>query len=886
MKVQQLFYTSCKKGISLGMGFQTYSMSKGITEEERKEIESHCIYIPPDNLPTQPTKEEIEELFPIALSSFRLKNGKYCICQSKYIGKDYSGRYGNYFSHVLISDETWPFYPIELYGSITFRDCLTLEEENAVEINPLPNLEEIHLGNEIDFYTISKFLKGTGVENRRKSFKVFMDNVVRYQKEGKPIVFWDSKENNPYWIGAIQMSLPKNLAQTFSFTTYCYNPENTNYIISGLDKDGSVFNLKGNQKLYKYTFINFNESNQQIVNTNFSKLVEVGYTVSKEVLLSFLYFIEQFQYNLLDEDIEDCICLYNIVNKGIEKLNIENVKKAIIFANTYKSQDAFTKLFEQISPNLEKISTQVDMELTEIVAKFLFNMGRETGKYEHIQKAYGFLFDAIHCLIIDEEDIDEEEVFKLYKKIRENEKESSHEFIKMCLDKQRIGRLNTYLEGAKVRHAKFYLKSIIDDIIMFNRECDINDKIQLFSMNDEEDVKRTELLKKCMEILLHAPKDIEEVVHYFKGEYEYVSNIIIMEYILNLHKCKNSLVEETLAKFVFIEGDRNVYWKKKIYSNIYPQPYGMDFMFYMFKYELSKNMDYEKFFIEYCEEIFDEFIEYRNKRFWQAVETYMNFFKDIPLEEYKKILNYICKNLSYIEVNKKLLQKIILNFEGKINVDNADSLCNGIEEVEKLKNKYKINTHCSITELVCIYKKLKDDSYNNKMKALRGFKADFSHMSSDEYEEYLSWILSNFSIYIRDYIDHSKIERAFLCEQYEEIYYRIYTDIIINILYEKKYKNILKDSNIETYEIFLDYVIFILKDKVDFEENIQHYVEDKIIYVLQNSNERKINNYDKYIVQKIKDDRNKAAILKEWQKMKIKAEEKGGFKNILSFFKK
>lgn len=87
MKVQQLFYTSCKKGISSGMGFQTYSMSEGITQEERKEIEAHCIYIPPENLPTQPTKEEIKKLFPVALSSFRLKHGKYCICQSKYVGK-------------------------------------------------------------------------------------------------------------------------------------------------------------------------------------------------------------------------------------------------------------------------------------------------------------------------------------------------------------------------------------------------------------------------------------------------------------------------------------------------------------------------------------------------------------------------------------------------------------------------------------------------------------------------------------------------------------------------------------------------------------------------------------------------------------------------------
>lgn len=886
MKVQQLFYTSCKKGISSGMGFQTYSMSEGITEEERKEIESHCIYIPPDNLPSQPTKEEIEKLFPVALSSFKLKSGKYCIYHSKYIGKDYSGRYGNYFSHVLICDEMWPFYPIELYGSITFKDCLTFEEENATEIKPLPNLEEIHLGNVIDFYTISKFLKG--IENRRKNFKLLMDNVIGYEKQGKDIVFWDSKENNPYWIGAIQMSLPKNLAQTFSFTTYCYNPENTNYIISALDKDGSVFTSKGNQKLYKYTSINFNENNQQMGSTNFSKLVEVGYTVSKEVLLSFLSFVEQFEYNQLDEDIEDCICLYNIVNKGIERLNIKNIKKAITFANAYKSQHAFSKLFEQIDPNLEKISTQVDIELTEVVTKFLFNMGRETKKYEHIQKAYNFFFDAMHCLVVDEKNVEVEieDILKLYKKIRDNEKESSHEFIKMCLDKNRIEELNTYFEGGKIRDAKFYLKSMIEDIIIFNKECDINEKIQLFTMNNEEDSNRTSLLKKCIEILLSYPKDLEEVIYYFKNECEYVSNIIIMEYIINLHKGKSTSIQEVLAKFVITEGEKDLYWKKKVYSNIYSQPYGMDFMFDIFKYELSKNIGNRNFFIGYCEEIFDEFIEYRNKKFWQGVETYINFFEDISLEEYKKILDYICKNSPYLEVNKKILQRLMLNFEEKIKIEDAEGLCENIDEIEKLKNKYKINTYGSITELICIDKKLKDDSYQNKMKAIRNFKADFSHMSSDKYEEYLSWILSNLGMYIRDYVDHGKIQRAFLCEEYKEIYYKIYTDIILNILYEKKYKNMLKDCNIEAHEIFLDYVVFILRGKVEFKENIQQYAEDKIIYVLQNSSERKINNYDQYIFTKTEDDRNENAILKEWEKIKIKSAEKGGFKNILSFFKR
>ncbi|WP_157055681.1 hypothetical protein [Clostridium sp. DMHC 10] len=83
MKIYQLYYTSCKKGLTSGMGFQTYSMSEGITEEERQEIEKHCNYIQPSSLPSNPTEEEIKELFPIAFSFFKLKNEKIMCLQNK-----------------------------------------------------------------------------------------------------------------------------------------------------------------------------------------------------------------------------------------------------------------------------------------------------------------------------------------------------------------------------------------------------------------------------------------------------------------------------------------------------------------------------------------------------------------------------------------------------------------------------------------------------------------------------------------------------------------------------------------------------------------------------------------------------------------------------------
>jgi hypothetical protein len=127
MKVYQLIYTSCKKGLSSGAGFQTYSMSEGITGEERRELERYGLYVPPTNLPSQPGKEEIDNLFPVALRFFRLESGRFGVSQSRYIGQDYSGRYGNYFCHALVLENGYfPVYPIQLLQAPAFRFALTM----------------------------------------------------------------------------------------------------------------------------------------------------------------------------------------------------------------------------------------------------------------------------------------------------------------------------------------------------------------------------------------------------------------------------------------------------------------------------------------------------------------------------------------------------------------------------------------------------------------------------------------------------------------------------------------------------------------------------------------------------------------------------------------
>lgn len=134
MKIYQLYYTFCEKGLYEQNGFQTYSMSNGISEEEKNEIEKHCFGMNTTNLCGN------SPLF----SFFKLRSGKTCICRTKYKNIDTSGKAENYFCHVLAwEDKEIMLYPTCASGSKIFKDELTEEEQNVEVIKPIPTLDSI-----------------------------------------------------------------------------------------------------------------------------------------------------------------------------------------------------------------------------------------------------------------------------------------------------------------------------------------------------------------------------------------------------------------------------------------------------------------------------------------------------------------------------------------------------------------------------------------------------------------------------------------------------------------------------------------------------------------------------------------------------------------------
>ncbi|MBW9159304.1 GAP1-N2 domain-containing protein [Clostridium tagluense] len=869
MKIQQLYYTSCRKGISSGMGFQTYSLSEGITEAERKEIESYCMYIPPSNLPSQPTKDEIDIFFPTAFSYFILENGKQAVCQAKYTGKDYSGRFGNYFCHVLLFEKgEMTFHPIQIYGSEVFKKQLTQGEENAQQIESLQVLQQLPLGRFITLESVSEFLKGASTTKRSKSFKNMMNAVIEYHKEHKKIIFCDTNENNVYWIAAVQMCLPLKLSKLLTFTTYSNDCENTNYTICGTSGEGTKINFKDCSNIYKYNAFDFINGYSSDFNHDFkfSKLAQVGLSISKDSLLPFIDFIDKFDYDVLDDEIDNCLYLYNMIKKGIAKMDTDSIIKGIDFVNNYASIETFKQLFIQIEPMLKKISGEVDLHSAEVISKFLFNIALKTKNEIYIKNAFEFFFNALYFMVVDRENIKLEEIIELHDKIRAINSNKIDEFITYSFDSYRLDELYTYMEGAKARHAQFYLYTLFGNFEFYSyRTCNI--------VSWESIIKNTALVKfidRCVDILTFNKDEMKYITKSIYKNEEYFANFMVICHknaLVSGDSEKEKIVLQ-LLKEAIQENDEA--WELKIRNFLSEIDGGEELLFKYFVYELNYVQDKSEYFWDYCDSIFNKTPRYKRKYFSKAALEFLNNLEnsvEISKESFE-ILKFILNNCLKTTIDESLLYNLISNFEKQLEaVYPEEEIAIIIPDIKNLKRMGDIVTKPDVTGLVHFGMNLQQGT--NVIKTVCGkIKLDFDYMDRHTYRKYLSWYLSN--IYINGVnedlkVDYQRITDAICLGLYEEIYYEALLKTLEDILNEEKvYKKFLNENKLEGYEVFFNFIIYVFRNIDEFSKSTINYITNKTINILSNKSTREMKKYEGYMSYLMSLARNKSMIRTPW----------------------
>lgn len=249
MEALQYIYTSWKNGNSTEKGYMIYSRSEGISDAECAAIKDAMQYQAPKGLPLTPSKEEISRNFPYSFAYFRLPGGRGCVAQSTYLGKDYSGRFGNYIIYALVFDTAKCFcYPAELYGESYIKTFMIEPELNASSpVPPLPALRIVRTGSVINDERLREFLSG------RETVFAQMVSLAMAARDAKvPFYLNDTRENMVLWAAAFQRILPRAMAMNFAFNTYAgdhdamrsakLREENIDFFLLGVRPDANYFN--------------------------------------------------------------------------------------------------------------------------------------------------------------------------------------------------------------------------------------------------------------------------------------------------------------------------------------------------------------------------------------------------------------------------------------------------------------------------------------------------------------------------------------------------------------------------------------------------------------------------------------------------------------------
>ena len=247
MTILQHYYTSCE-----GKGFRTNAVSSNLGDNTISFLERTGVYIPPLSLPSRPTEEDIK-IFPVSLSYYILPGNRLAIIHSVYIGKDYTGRFGNYFSHSVVSDDYGEgmknLLPIHLWGSHAW----VTEESESTE---LPPLEKVEAGSFITWENVFNFL---ATNDRLSRLSGLLTAAIEGLKTKKRIIIVDTNQNIALWIAAVTLGLPRELAKAITFSTYNKNPYSLDVLICGTTSD-SDFHFSAQEIDYEYFVFDFDEN--------------------------------------------------------------------------------------------------------------------------------------------------------------------------------------------------------------------------------------------------------------------------------------------------------------------------------------------------------------------------------------------------------------------------------------------------------------------------------------------------------------------------------------------------------------------------------------------------------------------------------------------------
>lgn len=369
MKAQQVIYTSCKRGIEgSSSGFQNYSYSPQIKEwiSRGNRIGDLQTYSTPriDGLPSLPTKEQAQELYPRRQVFGRLGGGDdlYGMALCSYIGRDYpegSVRGGNFISHALILPALQlDAYPCEYIDSPSFRRWMDAEEARGdqppaalppidVEKNPSITVDEVRA-----------FLED---EDNADVFDQMLHCLLLRREEGitRKLLINDSEDNFALWVAALEMALPVRQSLDFGFSFYEYDPTITNADVLRT-VEGMTYDLHDPTLSYNYIFDfatgDFAEPADEDADVDeFCEFAVTALRYAPESLAAFHQYLDQTSYSAADAGVGAAytLCQINAGLISLSDMDDERLSRLYGFLTQYGSSAQRRALFDKTAEAMQ-----------------------------------------------------------------------------------------------------------------------------------------------------------------------------------------------------------------------------------------------------------------------------------------------------------------------------------------------------------------------------------------------------------------------------------------------------------------------------------------------------------------------------------------------------
>lgn len=317
MKLAQLYYTSCRRGINSGPGFQTRSMSVELSMEERREIEAKGGYRLPRDLDFTSLSAPVDETLPVAYRSYRLQSGRFVLTRSASAGLDYSGRGGNFYAHsiVFMSEPPAGVWPCSFLNWSGWLPQLAPEQDNLDVPPPLPVIELLDITSlrGPEAMELSSFLQEQDQEG--KYFPAMLAALFLSLRDGRILLIRDIPRKNVQWLACLQFALPPSLAWRLNWSSYQDDPRGAGQINATCGETN--YRLDRNARDFQYYLFDFSAGQFSTVELGeqfYARQIAAWMLEEPGKLTEFQRFSGSFSRELVPEQLPEVLMLFHMAS--------------------------------------------------------------------------------------------------------------------------------------------------------------------------------------------------------------------------------------------------------------------------------------------------------------------------------------------------------------------------------------------------------------------------------------------------------------------------------------------------------------------------------------------------------------------------------------------